>query len=177
MSTYFIQMHFEQYIKINWATKLLFPAAERRAERMAGSFARVIQSEGSAWEQKKRFNTILLLQPSLWLALVFVLTLTACSLTHRVLEFKDTGSFAVQQTSVVPVTLKLSGLALHSALGVQSVTPVQKGDTTQILVNLVLVSKGLSGGFEYEYVVPPEIDRVTFGKENTLIWSRDGLAE
>ena len=94
------------------------------------------------------------------------------------MEVKDTQSFRVQQTNLSsPVTIEFSGLALHSSLTVEEITPIETGDTAQILVRLTPAHASLSGNFEYTYVVPPEIDRVTFGKENTLIWSRDGLAE
>ncbi|MCL4678970.1 MAG: hypothetical protein KJ017_10325 [Alphaproteobacteria bacterium] len=117
------------------------------------------------------------------LRLVFIVVLacpfvTACSTGKTILELKDTQFYSAVQTGQSPATIQLSGLALHSSLAVGNISSTENGDTTQILINLVPARAGLSGRFEYTYVVPHHVNTVTYGRENTPIWNRaDGFVQ
>jgi hypothetical protein len=99
----------------------------------------------------------------------------ACSrLNNMILELKDVQFFKAQETSASPRTIRLSGLAFHSALAVRDVTATQNGASSlQVLVHLMPTAPGLSGNFTYEFVVPDSVNTVTFGNEDALIWRRD----
>jgi hypothetical protein len=90
-----------------------------------------------------------------------------------ILAFRDVQFFKVQEISPSPLTMRLSGLAFHSALAVGNVAAVQSGNSLQVLVHLTQTAPGLSGNFSYDLVVPESIDTVSFGIEKSIVWRRD----
>jgi hypothetical protein len=90
-----------------------------------------------------------------------------------ILETNDVASLKVIDTGSNKSThLKISGLALHSALTVKDITTEKEMDSMNIFVHLVPAKKGLSGSFVFETDVPQDIDIVRFGKFKVVIWKR-----
>jgi hypothetical protein len=105
-------------------------------------------------------------------ALFAVVFCEACVGTGRILELDDVQSFRSVQASADPLTIKVSGLAGHSALVVSRIDVIQKDDVATIVVHLALASNGRSGSFDYAYLVPGSVNSVSFGSENAVIWKR-----
>lgn len=110
-----------------------------------------------------------------WLLLVALFLgvfCAACAGTNGILELKDVLSFSATQVSADPLTIKVSGLAGHSALVVSKITVIQKNEAATIVAHLALASEGKSGSFDYAYAVPASVNRVSFGSEGSVIWNR-----
>lgn len=92
----------------------------------------------------------------------------------KILELQDVQHFDLEILSESdPLTIKISGLAFHSALAVKDMRLEKKEHEIQIMIFLSLAKKGMSGSFEYVLQLPHDIDIVTFGKESKVIWNRD----
>lgn len=104
---------------------------------------------------------------------VLVTNMAASKDDDIILEFKDVQFFKALETSSLPMTIKLSGLAFHSSLAVKTITTKAYDHSLQVLVHLAPATKGLSGSFEYSVVVPTTVNAVTFGKAAVSIWDRD----
>jgi len=70
--------------------------------------------------------------------------------------------------------LEVSGSSRQSALVVTDVSVATRGDTMVMHVDLALAGSlhGHSGNFTRMITVPPEVRRLAFGDENTVIWER-----
>lgn len=88
------------------------------------------------------------------------------------LDSKDVQFFKVEEVNSSPITLKISGLVFHSALAVQEITKSVDGPELFIQVKLTPVSKGLSGNFSYEVIIPQAVNVVYFGSDKKIIWER-----
>ncbi|MDR3322661.1 MAG: hypothetical protein LBS89_00445, partial [Zoogloeaceae bacterium] len=78
------------------------------------------------------------------------------------LEREDTTLNVEEMRSGSHVTLKISGLVWHSALGVSHIRKEEKTPSDlQIIVELVLAHAGLSGNFEEEIVLPDTVETVS----------------
>jgi hypothetical protein len=110
----------------------------------------------------------------LWVAALCVLcSLTACIREFgMILELKDVQFFKAQEISSSPLTIRLSGLAFHSALVVRNITTLHDGDSLQVLVHLMPTMPGRSGSFSYDLAILESINTVSFGEKKTLIWDR-----
>ncbi len=112
---------------------------------------------------------------------VVILTVlcSACASENvRILELKDVGSFNAQEVKTSPKTIRITGLAFHSALGIWNITTSQHGDNLQVLVQLALADSAHSGNFDYTLTVPEPIRTVTFGEKEAVIWDRvSGMVE
>jgi hypothetical protein len=97
---------------------------------------------------------------------------SACAGADRILELKDVLFFKSTQASAEPLTIKVSGLAGHSALVISRIDVIQKNDAATIVAHLALASNGRSGSFDYVYVVPGSVNSVSFGSGNAVIWKR-----
>ena len=110
----------------------------------------------------------------LWIASLCVLcSMAAC--IHEfgmILELKDVKFFEAQEVSSSPLTIRLSGLALHSALVVRNIATLHNEDSLQVLVHLMPTMPGRSGSFSYDLAIPGSINRVSFGEKKALIWER-----
>ena len=84
-------------------------------------------------------------------------------IAFQVADFKQAG----QQK------IKLSGFAMHSALGVKDISTVTDHDNIAVYVHLVLVRAGASGNFSYLLTIPPAINTVSFGQAKVLVWQRN----
>jgi hypothetical protein len=88
-----------------------------------------------------------------------------------VLQKKDVQFFKVEQQQN-PLKLTISGLAFHSALAVDGFSTVVKADVLRVDAKLVLARPGLSGSFSITVDVPPAINKVAFGSDADIIWTR-----
>ena len=70
--------------------------------------------------------------------------------------------------------LEVSGRSLQSALVVDHVDVTTQGDTMMVHVYVALASSlhDGTGDFSRTITVPPEVRRVAFGEEQTVIWER-----
>lgn len=103
-----------------------------------------------------------------------MILLTACSSGNKlVLEQKDVQFFQVVNINEKPTTLKISGLAFHSALAVSEIITKEKESSLLILVYLTPARAGLSGSFNFEVSIPDRVNDVRFGNDRTIIWSRN----
>ena len=108
-----------------------------------------------------------------YISATLIFAATACAGGDMILQLKDVQNFKIQQTSSSPVVIKLSGLVFHSSLVVKNIASSQHDEYLEILVHLKPTSSGLSGNFECDFVVPPSVSSVTFGKEKVVIWNRN----
>lgn len=90
---------------------------------------------------------------------------------EQALKLEHVQFFNVRQTQ--PGELRISGIAVHSSLSVQRIESVLGGREIQVRVVLVPAKKGLSGSFAYVAVLNDTVEKVTFGDEHTLIWTRE----
>ncbi len=92
---------------------------------------------------------------------------------NMILEAKDVQFFKAVELPTQPVvSLRLSGLAFHSALAVEQCTTITEGDSLVVLVHLVRARAGMSGNFECTCPIPPNINTVKFGNARTPVWAR-----
>lgn len=96
----------------------------------------------------------------------------ACAGTDKILELKDVRFFSSTQANADPLIIKVSGLSGHSALVVSRIEVIQENDAATIVAHLALASNGMSGSFDYVYVVPGSVNSVSFGSKNAVIWKR-----
>jgi hypothetical protein len=107
-------------------------------------------------------------------AFTVALCASALSCSRQILEARDVANFRVVETnSPSAPTLKLSGLAMHSAMTVGDIVVDTKADSAAVLVHMKSppVSTA-SGSFEFVYPVPDHIKVVYFGMDGTPVWRR-----
>lgn len=110
-----------------------------------------------------------------WICAIVVATvMVGCSdyWGERTLKLDDIQFLNIQQTQ--PEQLRIAGLAMHSSLSVARIESVPGNRTLQVRVMLVPARKGQSGRFAYDVVLDDTVDKVTFGDEQALIWTREG---
>jgi hypothetical protein len=92
-----------------------------------------------------------------------------------VLELKYVAGFKVEEIQNDQTSyLKISGLAMHSALYIDRVEQKQKGDDLVVLLYLSLSPRGQlsSGSFDITIELKPTINRVLFGEDKKMVWER-----
>jgi hypothetical protein len=106
--------------------------------------------------------------------MIYILGIGACAgLNAMTLEFKDVQSFSLSEDrNDGLLSLRISGLAFHSALAVERVETITKDDTIVVKVLLVPARSGLSGRFDHTVSVPSKIQRVVFGENGYQIWPK-----
>ena len=113
------------------------------------------------------------LRLSLCALVLAVLGFFAIQETRMVLDYKDVVGFHVSEIRSFPgVSLHMSGLVFHSALGIESVETRVDDDCLVVLVHLVLVHGKLTGNLSYDVDVPTEVNSVCFGPTKHVIWER-----
>jgi len=69
--------------------------------------------------------------------------------------------------------LEISGLCGHSALAIERIVKEEKNGEIHLYALLTLAkSNKRSGALEYQLFVPPETNKVYFGRKERLIWER-----
>jgi len=109
---------------------------------------------------------------TLLLVLAAMQLFSACSVGDEVLELEYVGGFHVEEVSQSPMTIHLTGLVMHSELGVRKITTSQDDRRCQILVYVALANKDRPANLSYTLVVPDDVDVVSFGTKNTPVWRR-----
>ncbi len=111
---------------------------------------------------------------TLTFSLVFIVATMSCSAKDdMVLDYKDVQFFKLKETNGhPPYSLELSGLAFHSALAVEKIDTDVNQPVLTVYVHLVPAKKGLSGSFEYKFIVPQDVSEVRFGNDQHKIWVR-----
>lgn len=95
-----------------------------------------------------------------------------------ILELRDVISFKAEpQLYQDDISLKVSGLAFHSALGVVGYKTERVSQVLWLRIELALVKPGVSGSFEYLLPVGQDINEIRFGNEGKVIWIRPRAAE
>jgi hypothetical protein len=90
-----------------------------------------------------------------------------------ILERPDVFQFNVVEKHKGDQTiLQIKGLCGHSAYAAKSYTLRTNLSDLVIMVNLVHAHGNLSGSFDYSVAIPPQVNRVLFGKKEQLIWTR-----
>jgi hypothetical protein len=112
---------------------------------------------------------------------LFVLLAAAASVSscafadNRVLKRSDVANFSIVELPGPPSgRLRLAGLAFHSALAVQKITEKAEGETIFIFVHLTSASKGRSGSFTHDILIPQNVNKLAFGEEGVVVWRRGG---
>ena len=100
-----------------------------------------------------------------------VASFTGCETTKDI----DETYLVVSSMAVIPneeergmLTLKIKGDYAESAWGIRSIEQEPNGNT--IVLSGTLVSEG-QGAFEYDVVIPPNVDVVKFNKR--VLWTRN----
>ena len=100
-----------------------------------------------------------------------VASFTGCETTKDI----DETYLVVSSMAVIPneeergmLTLKIKGDYAESAWGIRSIEQEPNGNT--IVLSGTLVSEG-QGAFEYDVVIPPNVDVVKFSKR--VLWTRN----
>ena len=107
---------------------------------------------------------------------VFSISFLPCGCSEEMtLELKFIRPLKVEQSrSGQDLQLQISGVVMHSALGIKKIdTKISEG-SLQVLVKLVLAdtSAGIDGNLKYSLLVPSSINTVVFGEEKAVIWTR-----
>jgi hypothetical protein len=112
------------------------------------------------------------------LLLTTAVTLASAEITRGVemsttLEYRAVAGFKAREIPGPARRLKISGLAMHSALFVGRIESKIDGPVETVLVHLTPIgSAGMSGNFDYDVDIPPSVNEVRFGTEGTVIWRR-----
>jgi len=113
------------------------------------------------------------LLPIIGISLLTCSAAQASSFLSQTLELKDVLRLSVtEEPNANFCTLRIRGLAGHSALMIERTTVERKGRTAQVLVELTLARDGGSGNFELALNIDPPIDEVIFGSEKAIVWQR-----
>ena len=104
-----------------------------------------------------------------------IMTLACSASDDTILEYKDVNLNVTELPNRTPFTLKISGLAFHSALSVEKITTKTEGAALIVYVHLTIAKPGLSGRFEHELPVPNSINQVQFGNGKYTIWKRKSV--
>lgn len=103
---------------------------------------------------------------------VSVVAACACGFGSQVLEYKDVLHFSVEEVRQGDVrSLRLKGLAFHSALAVDRHEEIRQGNKLRVRIFLRLSRKGASGDFDFVVRIPEGVREVLFGDEGHRIWS------
>jgi hypothetical protein len=93
------------------------------------------------------------------------------SATAAVLEQKDVQNFSVSAPEAPGLRLvRVTGLAMHSALAVERVETQTEAGTVRIRVVMALAKQDQAGTFDVVVQVPASVKQVGFGDERTVIW-------
>lgn len=105
---------------------------------------------------------------------LIILGLGGCTAKQdMILEYKDVQFFKAEaEPPSAPKTLRISGLAFHSALSVGKITSESEAGSLVVLIHLIPATKGTSGSFAFELSIPDSIRDVRFGNERVVIWKR-----
>lgn len=96
---------------------------------------------------------------------------SGCSLRRQVLEYKDVGQFSIEEVRYGKArSLRLSGLAFHSALAIDGHEEVMRGDELRVRIFLRLARRDMSGTFDFVVDIPCGVREVRFGDEGHRIW-------
>lgn len=100
-------------------------------------------------------------------------TLTGFSSKPMILEAKDIQNLQVTANREPNgTTIRVSGLAFHSALAVKDFEIKREGKTLVLSLHLVRAQKGLSGSFAYSVPLPDGVERVLIGVNRVEIWPK-----
>jgi hypothetical protein len=97
--------------------------------------------------------------------------ITGCG-RGKVLQFKDAKITVQEKTVNNTLHLQITGMVFASALAVSQIDVIPNGDEMIVKVYIVHAREGLSGTIDYDGEISPEINRVCFGDEKHIIWSR-----
>lgn len=107
------------------------------------------------------------------MSLLTCIVAQASSFLSQSLELKDVLGLSVTEESNAKLcSLRIRGLAGHSALMIERTIVERKGRTAQVLVDLSLARDGGSGNFDLALNIDPPIDEVIFGNEKAVVWKR-----
>ena len=104
---------------------------------------------------------------------ILAICIVTCSLNSIILELPDVFQFnVVEKHKGNQTILQIKGLCGHSAYAVKSYTLRTNLSDLVLTINLVHAHGNLSGSFDYSVTIPPQVNRVLFGKKQQLIWTR-----
>ena len=66
--------------------------------------------------------------------------------------------------------MRVTGLAMHSALAVQRVETQTEDGAVHVRVVMALAKKDQTGSFDVVVLVPASATKVVFGDEQSVIW-------
>jgi hypothetical protein len=102
---------------------------------------------------------------------------SGCVGSPTILELKDVQQFKVLEKHAQSQTnLELSGLCFHSALAVDGITLKTNDPDLVVMVRVALAHGQMSGSFDYNLVVPNQVDRVLFGRKENVVWTRQSVS-
>lgn len=106
---------------------------------------------------------------SLIACFVAMTCLTSCSASRLILERDDVARFT---QSYDDGQLRISGFGMHSAYVIERTTVNRAGADLIVLVQMTLAHGNLSDHLDYTIRIAPNIQRVLFGKQRSVIWTR-----
>jgi hypothetical protein len=68
--------------------------------------------------------------------------------------------------------VRVSGLSGHGFWSVKDVTTQRLGSSITVLVTLFVARSGTSGWFQCDIPVPDDVNQISFGRDEVVIWHR-----
>jgi hypothetical protein len=110
--------------------------------------------------------------------LAFLLCIFSCStMKNETLEFGEIYQHKLQYDSAGKVPVGISGLCGRSMFCVKGMNAESKDSTLTLFIEIGLCEKGESGSFSFPIHIDESVKRLSFGKQNHLLWNRDSLKE
>ena len=107
------------------------------------------------------------------LALLFLLSLTSCSLLPpQKLSFEEDHSLIVTEDNTRGLKLRVRGFLTSSFAVATSIRSTAHGPTLDLTLRAGWVRSGYTGRFDCIFRVPDTVDEVRIGTTRTLIWDR-----
>jgi hypothetical protein len=103
---------------------------------------------------------------------LLLLTAGGCrSVPASTLERRDVQNFSASPLDVQGLRLvRVTGLAMHSALAVQRVETQTEDGAVRVRIEMALAKKDQTGSFDVVVLVPDSASKVEFGDERAVIW-------
>jgi hypothetical protein len=93
-------------------------------------------------------------------------------MNEKILELEKVASFKLTETKCEGLRIiRVRGLAAYSSLACDKIVTQAKGSQLTIQIFLVPAHKGLSGSFDYAFILPSDVHCVSFGDCNHQIWT------
>jgi hypothetical protein len=104
--------------------------------------------------------------------LLLALLAISCASAGSYLHYEDVQFFQVEQAQGPQLAIVVSGMMAVSGLAVEDVETRVEGDSLVMLVKTGIPDKKISSNLNRYIAIPDGVDKVLFGEERKLIWTR-----